>query len=196
MVENVSEFATWTLYPAWLDAMSRLGYVVSPHIVDAADHGVPQHRVRLFLVCTRSKAPMILDLPTRQHASINEVIDWSYPDWSRIDKPGRSAATLRRIASGRARFGDRFVAPYYGTGSGTTGRSIHRPIGTITTRDRWSIIDGNRMRMLQPQEAKLAMGFPASYRIPKERQPAIHLLGNAVSPIVATDIFTEIRRTI
>ena len=46
IVENVVEFATkWVLFPAWCSALQALGYSVAPHIVDAADHGVPQHRV-------------------------------------------------------------------------------------------------------------------------------------------------------
>lgn len=194
VVENVPEFTAWSLYPSWLDAMSRLGYAVSPHMFDAADHGVPQHRKRLFLICTLSKAPLVLDIPKKSHVGINQVIDWNSSRWSAIDKPGRSIATLKRIAAGRAQYGDRFVAPYYGSGSGLTGRSIHRPIGTITTIDRWAIIDGDRMRMMQPAEARAAMGFQSSYRLPSARRPAINLLGNAVCPPVVADILDEIKR--
>ena len=193
VVENVPEFADWMLYPSWLDAMHRLGYAVSSYVVDAADHGVPQHRKRLFLVCTRSKAPLRLVLPCRPHVPIGQVIDWEYPRWSEIDKPGRSAATLRRIAAGRQQFGERFVAPYYGSGSGTTGRSIDRPIGTITTKDRWAIIDGNRMRMMQPPEVRTTMGFPANYRVIGTNREVINMLGNAVCPPVATDILDAIQ---
>lgn len=193
LIENVPEFTAWALYPSWLDAMNRLGYSVSPHIVDAADHGVPQHRVRLFMVCTRSKNPLVLNLPKRPHVAINEIIDWDYPKWSEIDKPGRSEATLQRIASGRAKFGERFVAPYYKSGSGITGRSVFRPIGTITTLDRWAIIDGHRMRMMQPPEVRDAMGFPMDYRLPRTRREAIHLLGNAVCPPAVTDIIEALK---
>lgn len=194
VVENVPEFAEWSLYPSWVDAMNRLGYSVSPHVINAADHGVPQERIRLFLICTQSKSPLVLRLPRRDHIGINASIHWDHPVWSEIEKPGRSLATLRRVAAGRAQFGDRFVAPYYGTGSGTTGRSIHRPIGTITTKDRWSIIDGARMRMMQPFEAKAAMGFPQETKLPLNKRVAMNLLGNAVCPPVVTDIIEELKR--
>jgi len=193
LVENVPEFRHWTLYPAWCDAMHRLGYAVAPHLVDAADHGVPQHRRRLFLVCTQSKHPLHLDLPHRPHRAIADVIQWDAHEWSPVERPGRSARTLRRIAAGRAAFGARFVAPYYSNGSGTTGRSIDRPIGTITTRDRWAVIDGDRMRMLRVPEAKAAMGFRASYVLPDAHRDALFMLGNAVCPPVAADILTAIR---
>lgn len=55
IVENVPEFRDWGLFPAWRSAVDLLGYSVDQHILDAADSGVPQHRVRLFLVLTRSK---------------------------------------------------------------------------------------------------------------------------------------------
>jgi len=116
VVENVPAFKQWALYPAWEDAMRRLGYAVAPHIVDSADHGVPQHRERLFLVCTRSRAPLQLRLPKREHKAVADLIQWDAGTWSRIDKPGRSSKTLQRVAAGRAAFGDRHVAPYYGSG--------------------------------------------------------------------------------
>lgn len=196
IVENVPAFKNWALYPAWEDAMRRLGYSVAPHIVDAANHGVPQHRERLFLVCTRSKQPLLLDLPKRDHIPISQILEWDSHTWSRVDKPGRSLATLRRVASGRAEFGSRFVAPYYESGSGLKGRSIHRPIGTITTRDRWALVCGNRMRMLQIPEIKAAMGFPRDYMLPTTKKEAHFMLGNAVCPPVAADLFDAIRRFI
>lgn len=193
IVENVPEFMDWSLYPSWLDAMNRLGYAVAPHLIDAADHGVPQNRVRLFLLCTRSKNPLQLDLPKRPHVGIGKIIEWDSNKWSLINKPGRSTATLHRIAAGRQRFGDRFVAPYYGSGSGTTGRSLDRPVGTITTRDRWAVIDGDRMRMLQKTEVRAAMGFRNTYILPPTHKDAVHMLGNAVSPPVVTDFLNAIR---
>ena len=74
--------------------------------------------------------------------------------------------------------------PFYGSGSGETGRSLDRPLGTVTTRDRWAVVDGDRMRMMQPPEYAAAMGFGAGVRLPPTRAEAIHLLGNAVCPPV------------
>jgi DNA (cytosine-5)-methyltransferase 1 len=193
IVENVPEFLNWTLYPSWVDAMARLGYAVSPHIVDSADHGVPQNRERMYLVCTRSRNPLKLKFAKKEHVGVENIIEWDKYHWNAIEQPGRSVKTLQRIASGRALHGDRFVAPYYGSGSGKTGRSLSRPIGTITTIDRWAIIDGDRMRMFQPSEVRSAMGFPSDYKLPPTRREAIHLMGNAVTPPVVTDFINAIQ---
>ncbi|MDN6872910.1 DNA cytosine methyltransferase [Pseudomonas citronellolis] len=182
LLENVVEFLNWALYPAWEMAVRALGYQVAPHIVDCADLGVPQNRKRLFLVLTRSRAPLMLQLPTAPHVPASTFIDFDRGNWSAIERPGRAAATLRRVANGRTRFGERFLMPYYGTGSGTTGRSLGRPIGTITTRDRWAIVDGNRMRMLDADENLAAMSFPSTYKRPQEHALTVHMAGNAVPP--------------
>lgn len=194
IVENVPELARWVLYPAWCAAMTALGYALAPMVLDAADHGVPQHRRRLIIVATRSRHPVVLDLPRRPHVAAGSVINFSAGRWSAIDKPGRSRATLARVASGRARFGDRFLAPFYGSGSGETGRSLDRPIGTVTTRARWAVIDGQRMRMVSAGEGREFMGFPAGYQLPANEAQAWHLLGNAVPPVMACDVINAVRR--
>lgn len=194
IVENVAEFMQWALFPAWCHALTALGYAIAPHIIDAADHGVPQNRKRLFIVLSRSKHPMELVFKTKEHAPASGIIEWSSGKWSEINRKGRSAATLARILKGRSALGTRFVAPYYGSGSGETGRSLDRPIGTITTRDRWALIDGDRMRMISVVEARRAMGFPDGYILPAHNRTAMHMLGNAVCPPVACDIIESIRR--
>lgn len=193
IVENVPEFLRWSLYPSWADALRRLGYSLATHVLDAADSGVPQNRVRLFVVLSRSRAPLRLELPKRDHVPAAAIVRWDAHRWSPIRRRGRSVRTLARIASGRAELGPRFLAPYYGSGSGLTGRSLDRPLGTVTTIDRWALIDGDRMRMLQPDELRAAMGFRDSYQLPANRRLAIHLLGNAVAPPQAADVLRALR---
>lgn len=193
VVENVPEFAQWTLYPAWCAAMHALGYALAPMVLDAADHGVPQHRRRLFVVATRSKHPVELRLPRREHVAAASVIDFNAGRWSPIERPGRSPRTLARVAAGRRAHGDRFLAPYYGSGSGETGRSLDRPIGTLTTKARWAVIDGDRMRMVMASEGRALQGFPTGYQLPENEATAWTLIGNAVAPVVAADVINALR---
>lgn len=191
IVENVLEFAGWTLYPAWRMAMEALGYQVAPHIIDAADHGAPQHRIRLFLICTLSRHPLMLRMMPDRHLPAREFIDLDGGQWAQIDREGRAAATLARVRCGRKAYGDTFLFSYYG--NTRTGRSIDRPIGTITTKDRWAIVQGDKMRMLNRWECRAAMSFPDSYQLPDSHSLSVHLMGNAVCPEPVSRIISAVR---
>lgn len=192
IVENVPEFMQWLLYPAWEQAMRSLGYQLSPQIIDCADLGVPQNRVRLFIVCTKSKKPLELDLPSLEHVPATTFIDMNHHRWSKIEKKGRAQATLDRIQAGRIAFGDQFVFSYYGNTK--TGRAMGRPIGTITTRDRWAVVSGDHMRMLTADENLAAMSFPPETKRPDNHRLAVHLAGNAVAPLAGSRIIEALLR--
>lgn len=190
-VENVPEFQKWPLFPLWLEALRRLGYDLSLQVLNAADFGVPQERERLFVLGALGRKVPSVRSPGCRGAAANEIIDWNSPKFRPVAQL-RSAATQARIARGRARFGRRFVAPFYGSGSGLTGRSVFRPIGTITTIDRWLVVDGNRARVLTVEEDKRAMGFPAAYQLTGTRRDQIIQLGNAVCPPQASGVLEQL----
>ena len=91
-----------------------------------------------------------------------------------------------------------YLVKYYGNGAINT---LNNPLDTISTRDRFGlvIIKGEKyqivdiaMRMLQPHELFLAMGFPADYIISHNSQgkknskaDQVARCGNAVCPPVA-----------
>lgn len=187
VIENVPEFRRWILFPSWIDALHRLGYSMTQMVMDSADHGVPQHRRRLFVIGVRGRTPVSLAFAPLAHVGAETIIEESSA-WSPIS--ARCARTLDRIRHGRCQHGSRFLIAYYGSSRG--GRSTLRPIGTITTRDRYALVDGDRMRMLTVSELRAAMGFPASYVLPARRALAKHLLGNAVVPRVACDLIRHL----
>jgi DNA (cytosine-5)-methyltransferase 1 len=191
LVENVPAFARWKLFPAWCSAAQALGYAVAPHVVDCADLGVPQHRERVFVALTRSQHPIELKLPQVEHVPAARIVDFGAGRWSPIERTGRAAATLARIQNGRRHHGERFLTSFYGATKG--GRGLDRPIGTITTRDRWAVIDGDRMRMVTVAEARRAMTFRDDYVLPENSRTAMHMLGNAVPPLAAQRVIEALR---
>lgn len=188
LVENVVEFTQWILYPAWCQAMRALGYQLAPHVVDCADLGVPQNRVRLFIVCTLSKAPLMLNLIPEKHVPALSFIDFEAGEWSPVAE--KVERTQERVRNGRKAFGERFVFSYYG--NTRSGRCLSRPIGTITTKDRWAIVDGDNMRMLSARENLAAMSFPESTIVPANHSHTVQLAGNAVPPVAAKRIIEAV----
>lgn len=191
IVENVPEFLKWALFPAWRSAMEALGYSVDPHVLDAADFGVPQHRRRVFIVCTRKGGAINLEPYKRAYVPARDIIDGAVARWSDVAKLCKR--TQERVAEGRRVHGPRFLVAYYGNEKG--GRSLGRPIGTVTTRDRYAIVDGDRLRMLNVHEYRRAMGFPDDYVLPANRRLATHMLGNAVCPPVAAAVISACKES-
>ena len=114
---------------------------------------------------------------------------------------------LHTITTSAGHFGlvSVFLIKYYGTGD---GQGIDVPLATITTKDRFgmaSVImlkNGKQyaiadiyMRMLKPEELKLAQGFPPDYIIdhdaegnPYPIKEQVAKIGNSVVPIMAMKI--------
>lgn len=92
-----------------------------------------------------------------------------------------------------------FLVKYF---SGGVPKSIDEPLDTITTKDRFAVVEiygeeyiitDIKMRMLQPRELFNAQGFPLDYIIDKDfegknytKTKQVARCGNAVTPPVAT----------
>lgn len=190
VVENVPEFQKWELFDLWRTALERYGYKLTFNVLNSADFGVPQARERLFVVGTQTRK-IEIESPRMAHRSARSVIEWETGNWSPIRRKGRAPKTLERIANAKKRFGSRCMFAFYGSETG--GRDMDKPFGTLTTKDRFALVDGDRMRMLTSREARIIMGFPVDYVLPESRSLALHMLGNAVCPPVARGVIEQVR---
>ena len=191
VIENVVDIMRWERYQIWKQTIESFGYRLTENILDAADFGVGQSRRRLFLVGALDQEISIAT-PRRRLRTARQIIRWDAGEWQPIAGRIRSETILRQIRNGRRIWGQRFLAIY--NGSEINGRSVDKPLPTITTHDRIRIIDGDRSRLLSIEEARAAMGFPAGYRLPRQHTIALRLLGNAVVPPIAQEIITQIRK--
>lgn len=184
IVENVPPFLKWTLFAPWLDALKRLGYDVRVNLCDASLWGVPQQRTRVLITAVYGREAPAIEPPQKVTLrTAGDVIDFDAGDWTMIAK--KAEATRARVENGRRAFGKRFVMPYNGSGSGLTGRSLDRPIGTVTAADRWGVVDGDRMRMLTAAEYLAFQGFPADTMLPPKREDWTKMIGNAIPVALA-----------
>lgn len=196
IVENIPAFYKWALYPQWKASLEALGYHLREHVLDAADFGVPQNRERAIITGCLSR-PIQIGSGRVEWVAASSFLRFDKGNWSPINKPSRAQATLDRIATGRRQLGTgRFLAPYYSEGSGLTGRSIDRPIGTVTTLDRFLLVDGDRCRCLMVEEYKAAQSFRADYKLTGNRRDQIMQLGNAVPPLLAAHCVRQVREAL
>lgn len=114
-------------------------------------------------------------------------------DWKELQAAGIDEETAQK-----ATWVSQFIMEYYGCG---IGQSLNDPLHTVVTKDRFALITvlGNEyaildifLRMLTPEELKLAQGFPPDYIIDRDydwqKYPVceqVKRIGNSVVPIMA-----------
>jgi DNA (cytosine-5)-methyltransferase 1 len=220
--ENVAEIQTWEDYNSFIEHMQGLGYTFESRELCAADFGARTSRTRWYAVLRRDGCATEWPQQTYMERSlftqhITHPDAWSYSPWlsvrdcldlddwgQRISnrKKPLSDKTMGRIRHGNAKYitpiTEQWIMSYYGTG---VGQSIYWPLRTITCKDRFALVthqwrlDYTYMRMLKPEELKLAQGFHRSYvidhysdgtRVPKAEQ--VMRIGNSVVPLMAQRI--------
>lgn len=192
VIENVIQMESWSGHPNLLNGLWELGYYVRQEKLNAKDFGVPQSRRRLFLLCSLSGTADCVRIPNTAVKPARSIIDVSGRYHFRpLRSPGRAKATIERAERAISELGTSvpFLIVYYGTDASGGWQPLDRPLRTITTLDRFAYvtpsIEGHVMRMLQPEELKLAMGFPKSYKLQSgNRRNKVMLMGNAVCPPV------------
>ena len=193
VIENVPEFRSWERYGIWTQTLESFGYSLTENVLNAREFGVAQHRERLFIVGSLGK-PITIESPRLPEIPASEILEWDHPDFAPIAAKPRAEVVMRQVREGRRRFGSRFLVVY--NGSEKTGRSVERPLPTVTCVDRIGVVDGERIRFLRPSEARRAMGFPADYQLPRQHKASMQALGNAVCPPVATEIVKQLSAAI
>ena len=203
VVENVVHMRTWKSYPRWLAGLRRLGYKVREQVINASDHGVPQARRRLFVMCDRECDPPMVRGRRGRRKTVAGILEGNgkYKFTPLVTK-NRASATLERANRAIAAIGKAtpFLLVYYGSDAAGGWQRVDVPLRTLTTLDRFAVVKptsgGHQMRMLQVPEIKAAMGFPSAFRLDSgTRRERIRLLGNAVCPPVLTAVIRTLTRS-
>ena len=193
IIENVIHMRSWARHAEFLKSLQNEGYAVSEHVLNAADHGVPQKRKRLFIVCDREAEPPS-HFPKNRGPKRSAACILDKPGtWenSLLDNGRRATATLERASRGFSALGKDvpFLIVYYGTDGAGGWQPLTAPLRTITTLDRFALCEpseaGHTLRMLQPPELARAMGFEDNLVLKRgTRRDKIKVLGNGVCPPV------------
>lgn len=201
VMENVVHMRPWSRYGELKESLENQGYNVREFILDASDFGVPQSRKRLFIVCDREEEVGEIRLPElRRKKTARSILDkpgkW---ETSPLFSPKRAKPTLERAERGFAEMGEKesFLLVYYGTDGGGGWQSLDRPLRTVTTVDRFALVEpgpnGHNMRMLQVSELKKAMGFGGDFLMNHgTRRENVKILGNGVCPPVMQAIVAQL----
>ncbi len=186
VVENVPAFQSWVLHDWWVTGLTALGYIYTVHILDSADFGIPQNRIRYYGIAARHGITIDMTLPTVTPVAATAILDpgplkrttrpmYISPQVDAIREPNvLHLATARRNA--RALRADQNpLATIAASGN-------HHWVAAVDHRGRrWH-------RMLSNRERARAQGFPDDYEFvgpTPEHESITRQIGNAVPVGVA-----------
>lgn len=169
-VENVREFLKYgpldennkpikelegTFYDEWVQRIQSYGYLYDYKIMNSADYAACQKRKRLYIQFPKPKFGIDWPAPTHAKEPIAGLKKWN-PVKNALDftiqgnsifnrKKPLSPKTIKRIMAGVQKFvpkGETTFTKQYNSGNDAlrTG-SINEPIGTVTTNNRFAIVE-------------------------------------------------------
>lgn len=194
VIENVEEWADWVFFRDFIRMVKRLGYKVTVQCLNSLARGVPQERVRLFMIGTLGRKPIrVTDPIDYTPAPMRDAVDWDGGEWLDFSEAGgeKMRAQLEKC---HATFGGRpsFInlvghRPVY---------DANDPLRTATRQDQFRWVYRGRFKYPTAKEAFRLMGFPDDYvvtpHVAEHRTVAWQLAGDAVCPPVMRGIVETI----
>lgn len=171
-----------------IDTQNRYGLVI-------------QYLTKFYNGCTGQSLWEPIHTITTSPGHFGQVSVYAVPAdelFESIDESNRNLDETKNILQ-KCTWVSQFLLEYYGCG---TGQSLHNPIHTIVSKDRFALITvlGNDyaildiyLRMLKAEpELKLGQGFPPDYIIDRDYKGTVYppaqqvaKIGNSVVPIMA-----------
>lgn len=194
VVENVPDLASRGRRE-YLDEFKRLleqlGFVVSEHMLNAADYGVPQRRRRVFIVAVRDVGAWQCPEAWSREISVRDAI----PESCERQVPGARVVSERMAE---------YISRYEMASGCRTPRDLRlaSPARTVTVRNvagatgdmlRLLLPDGTR-RMLTVEEAARLQAFPDWVEFAGKQQSQFAQIGNAVPPLLALPIAMAVEK--
>jgi DNA (cytosine-5)-methyltransferase 1 len=201
VVENVEEMQDWPRHQELKRKLEELGYNCSEVKLNAQNFGVPQSRKRLFMLCSLLNVPEEPNSLQQKTPKAQDIIVGEKYRLNPLRSEKRAKATLAKADYAIEQMQQTgeglqpFLIVYYGSAkAGGNGgwQKLDRPLRTITTLDRFGYVvpgetrEQDRMRMLQPDELRRAMGYDDKFKFAEgiTRRDKIKLMGNGVCPPV------------
>lgn len=202
VIENVKEMKAWSRYQELHHLLAALGYKMREEVINAAEFGAPQARVRLFLIGGLNMVPPPMKaLPGRSAKTVRDILD---PDGTWPERPlfveGRAKNTVARARNAIRTLGPdaEFLLVYYGSGGERSWQTLDQPLRTVTTIDRFALVRKRHgryvIRMLQPPELARAMSLPDGHVFPVgTRREKVKLCGNGICATVIETIVEHLK---
>jgi DNA (cytosine-5)-methyltransferase 1 len=196
------------------NAFEELGYGTRWALLNAADYGAPQRRVRLFMVASRSTPLPAFPAPTHARNPGQDGLFHHREPWNTLgeflrnrpkpapDEIVRPSSRLQSQLAGipdgcglRSPGARETTRPggHWGYKQGTFIASLNQPARTVTTSTQdWIREADGSLRRLTSREAAALQGFPPQWQFAGSSSSRLRQIGNAVPSLLGLVIGREL----
>jgi DNA (cytosine-5)-methyltransferase 1 len=202
MLENVPGLANDGRFTRIRNQLSKLGYEVIFHVLDAADYGVPQRRRRLIMLASRIHSPTIAE-KARARKTVRRAL-------KNVGAPSKSKDELHALPENRSQSVRKLIAAIPKNGGSRSDLGSKRQLKCHKRSDGFRDVYGrmtwddvsptitsgchnpSKGRFLHPsynrtitlREAALLQGFPKTYKfdVSHGKEAIALMIGNALPP--------------
>ncbi len=195
VVENVPELATHgrSHLDRFAKHLESLGYAINLMLLDASNFGVPQKRIRLFLVGIRDAPAIESPIQEAGQVTVRQALRYTC---QRVF-PSSQIITSKM---------DAYIKRYEQASGCKHPRDLHldQSARTLTARNlggatgdmvRLRLPDGRR-RLLSVREAARLQSFPDWFKFHGSRRHQFEQIGNAVPPLLAYVVARQVQQAI
>ncbi len=192
-------------------ALFTAGWQTRVELLNAADYGVPQRRVRVVLIGYRSGDEPPIPAPSHSETGLQGLRKWiSMEDHLRQIAPisteelirpsGKLASELEHIVPGSGvkspgKAETTRPGGHWGYKQGAFVADMKRPARTVTAgaQQDWVRDAIHGLRRLTPRECAALQTFPADWNFAGKHADQYRQIGNAVPPLLAESIGIALR---
>jgi len=195
-------------------ALLQAGFQTEVDLLNAADYGVPQRRVRLFMIgyrkgdrppfpeATHAKDPLLFEQQFKPWVTLKTCLaSVGKLDLDEVIQPNAALlAQLKMLTPGsgvRSPGKKETTRPggHWGYKQGAFLADLAFPARTVTASAQQDWIDDSSLgiRRLCPRECAAIQTFPAEWEFSGKRVDQYRLIGNAVPPLLAQAVASELK---
>ncbi len=190
-VKGILSLAKGKVFDMIVSDFAEAGYDVTHKVLNAADYGVPQNRLRVFIVGVRHGVSPSVDFPAATYAKPSER-NKGQKSWVSIGKALKKIPEPDEPHKLHNHTYSKFKLKFNGY-LGNRAVDPEKPAPTVTARgdDKGGVVvlhHPNNHRRMSARELAVTQSFPLDYEFSGTRSSVYRQIGNAVPPLLAEAI--------
>lgn len=187
-VKGILSLSKGSVFKMILSDFEKAGYSVKYKVLNSADYGVPQKRMRVIIVGTRNDQTELINFPPPTHTEKLDLFNKKLKPWLSVGQALKDVPEPEDAPHIPNHTYSKFKLKFNGY-IGNRKIDPQKPAPTVTARgdNKGGVVvlhHPNNHRRMSARELALVQSFPMNYIFSGNRSSVYRQIGNAVPPLM------------